>query len=350
SEGLNIHGLICDELHVWKGRAFWDALKYGFLARSQPVHFVITTAGIFDKTTIGWEQHQRAVRVRDGEDVDQELLVFIRNAEVTDDWESPEVHKKANPSYGTILDPAELAKDAAEVKSMPTALNSFLRYRLNIWTEQLEHVIDMRAWDKCDGEVDEASLQGRRCFGGLDLASKRDVAAFVLLFPPTDDDPLWRVLPRFWIPRENASNREKVDNVPYITWAREGHIRLTGGTSIDYEGIRLQILADVNTFDLVEVAIDQWNAEYLRQRVDPTGELCVEFAQTLRNMSAPMKELVDVLVPSGLLAHAGHPVLRWMAANLASYEDGNGNIRPDKDKSTEKIDGIVGAIMAVGLA
>lgn len=350
SEGLNIHGLICDELHVWQGREYWDALRFGGIARRQPLRFTITTAGVYNKASLGWEQHQYALDVQGGQAENTAHLVFIACADPKDDWQLPETHRKANPAYGTVIDPVEIAEAAAEVRNKPAELNSFLRYRLNIWTEQLDRVVDMHAWDECGAEFNEDDLVGRRCHGGLDLSSKKDLTAFVLIFPPDEPDGLWLVLPRFWVPQEAASERERADQVPYMTWARQGFLNLTPGVRTDYECIREQIESDRKRFDVVDIGADPWNLEYLRQRLDPSGELIREYSQQLKDMSPPMKELIHGLVPERRLAHRGHPVLRWNAANLAAYQDANENIRPDKKRSKDRIDGVVALIMALGRA
>jgi phage terminase large subunit-like protein len=349
-EGINASGVIFDELHAWRDRRFWDALEYAGAAREQWLWFMITTAGVFDKESIGWQEHEYALGILDGSRQDDDYFAYICCADPDDDLADPKVQAKANPSFGAIIAPEELAKAVSDAAERPVALNKLKRYRFNIWVEQLEAVIDLVKWDACDGAVVEKDLIGRRCFSGLDLASRRDITCLVHLFPPTDDDDLWRVLPRFWVPSENASKREKDDRVPYLTWARQGWLTLTKGNVVDYATIEATIQADGKAFGVVGIAADPWNLEYLRQRVDPNGDRITEYGQGFRDMSPPAKELIDVLVPSGKLAHGGHPILRWMAANLALREDANANVAPDKKRSAERIDGMVGLIMALGRA
>lgn len=352
AEGLDLSGLLCDELHVWPGHEFWDTLLYGFAARKQPVHLIITTAGVFDKTSVGWEQHEYAEKVRDGKVEDGEWLVYIRAAKEKDraNYLKRRVHRAANPSYGVIIDPDEIAKHAARAKNKPTELAGFLRRRLNLWVAARECPIDLAVWDECGGTIDEAELVGRRCHGGLDLASRRDIAGNVWIFPPTEQDPILRVLPRLWAPRDTAVERGEKDGVSYLLWEQQGYLTLTDGPCIRYDAIREQIEADRELFDVVNIGADKWNLEYLRQKLDPEGEYIVEYGQGLRNLSPPTKELLEVLLPQRSLAHGGHPVLRWMAGNLAIFRDGNDNIKPDKKGSKDRIDGMVGLIMAIGMA
>ena len=348
SEGLNAHALIVDELHVWSDRSFWDALKYATIGRTQPVKFIITTAGVYDQTSIGWQEHEHAIRVRDGETEADDYLVYIRGADPDADWLDPKTHEMATPGYGTIINPDEMLKAAKDAANRPIDRNTFLRYRLNIWVDAVDSVIDSAAWDACKGVVDEDELVGRECFGGLDLASRKDIAAFVMVFPPTDDDPNWVVLPRLFVPGDNAAKRERDERVPYETWGHQGHLILTEGNRVDYECIRQQILDDGQRFGLRDIGADKWNLEYLRQRL-PDVEV-VEYGQNYKDMSAPTKELIDSLIPACEIRHNGNPAMKWMAGNLVLFTDGNENAMPNKKKSTGKIDGFVALIMAIGRA
>lgn len=351
SEGLNIHCLVADELHVWKGRAFWDSLRYGYAARRQPLAFVITTAGIYDRTTLGWQEHEYAQKILEGKEENPEFFAYIRAADPDDDILDPATHAKANPSYGVTIRPEEMMQAAREAVQKKSEMGPFLRYRLNIWSEQADSFFDMAAWDRCSHPVDEEALRGRRCFGGLDLANRRDVAAWVLLFPPTDEDPLWRVLPRLFVPGETAAKRESEDGVKYATWGREGLMILTDGDSIDNARIVEQVVKDAMVFDIQDVGADPWQLEALAQQVfDHLPDLqIVQVGQNFRDLSEPTKEL-ESLVLSGKLAHGGHDVLRWMAGNCVPIEDGNENIRLSKKRSKEKIDGIAALTTALARA
>lgn len=350
SEGLNIHAIVKDELHVWTNRPFFDSLEYGSAARSQPLDFTITTAGVYNPESIGYQEHDYAVRFLAGDyPHNTEYHAYICAADPLDDILDPEVHKKANPSYGVTIDPAEIMKAARDAKDRPSKLNAFLRYRLNVWTAQLDAWLPMDKWQLCGGEIDEAELRGRTCFGGLDLASRRDLASFALVFPPTGDGEPWDLLVRNFAPKEKAVDRERVDGVPYLQWGREGWLTLTPGESTDYEVIQRQIIKDSKTFNLQGIGADKWNLEFLRQKLEADGLDIVEYGQGLRDFSAPSKEFEALIVDQNL-RHGDNPILNWAAGHVTIYEDGNGNIRPDKKKSTEKIDPIVASIMALGMA
>jgi phage terminase large subunit-like protein len=183
----------------------------------------------------------------------------------------------------------------------------------------------------------------------MDLSTKLDITGTVLLFPPTDDDPKWRVLPRFFVPEENARERERRDRVPYITWADQGFIKLTSGNVVDYEAVADSLLEDARSFELVEVAFDPWNATQLANQLQAEGVAMIEFRQGFASMSEPTKEL-ERLVMSRELAHGGDPVLTWMASHVSVELDAAGNVKLSKRKSTERIDGLVCLVMALGRA
>ncbi len=257
----------------------------------------------------------------------------------------------ANPSYGTIIDPDEIAKAAESASVRLWEENTFRRYRLNQWVQQAERFLKLEEWDACAGEVDEQKLIGRACYGGLDLASRIDMATFILLFPPQHTGERWQVLCRFWAPEAIAEKRSKQKlGAQYGVWGKQGHMVLTSGNIIDYATIQKQILADAGRFDIRLIGADRWNLEYLRQQLMTCGcPEIIECGQGYHDMSMPTKELASMVV-AGLLAHGGHPVLRWMAGNVTVTMDPAGNIKPDRKTSTDRIDGIVGLIMALGRA
>jgi phage terminase large subunit-like protein len=353
AEGLNIHFLITDELHAWVNRVFLDSLRYGFAARLQPLWFIITTAGVFDVTSIGWQEHEYARRWLDDKVVDEDYHAYIRAADEKDkdNLLDPEVHKKANPGYGITIDPREIAKAAQDAKEKPSELFAFLRYRLNLWTQAFSAWLPPEKWAACSGPVDEEALVGRRAFGGLDLASRTDLTAWVILFPPTDEDDLWRVLPRCWVPREGAELRAKNAGVKYLVWAEQGYLTLTDGAETDYEAVVRQIEADRAKFNFGEMSIgaDPWNLSDVRNRIDPDGTHIFEVPPYYQHMSLPTKKM-EAIVLGENMAHGGHPVFQWCMSNIVLLTDTNGNVRPSKKHSKEKIDLGVAGIIALSRA
>lgn len=207
----------------------------------------------------------------------------------------------------------------------------------------------MEKWDACAFDFDPEDLEGRVCYGGLDLSSTTDITAFVLVFPPTEEDEHYYVLPYFWIPEENMEARVSKDHVPYDLWERQGFIETTEGNVIHYAYIESFIEEQGKKYNIKEIAFDRWGATMLVQNLDGLGFTVVPFGQGFKDMSPPTKELMN-LVLGKTLRHNGHPVLRWMMDNVCVRTDPAGNIKMDKSKSTEKIDGSVAAVMALDRA
>lgn len=344
-QGLNIHGLIFDELHAQRTRELWDALRYGGRARENALSISITTAG-WDRNSICWEQHERAIKILDNSFDDPTFFPYIRSADVEDDWTKPSTWRKANPSLGHIVQLKDIRADCEEAKDMPSKENSFKRYTLNIWTEQAVRWMQMDQWDACVGDVDAEALVGCRCWAGLDLASVQDLTAFVLVFPVGDK---FKVLPFFWVPADNVREREMRDRVPYGTWAKEGFIELTPGKVTDQERVFARILELGKKYDIQNIAFDAHNAGWMHVRLDDAGFDVLEHPQFAAAMNEPTK-LLQKCVLNRTLEHGGHKVLRWNASNAAIRVNASDDIKLDKQRSTEKIDGVVALVMALGRA
>jgi len=232
---------------------------------------------------------------------------------------------------------------------MPSAQNSFMRLHLNIWTQSETKWMPIEHWRQCGLPLDYSKLAGRTCFAGLDLSSTSDLTAWVLVFPPTAQEDVYLVLPRFWIPEDNLQKRVHDDRVPYDVWLRGGHLMSTPGNVIDYDFIFAQVEQDAKQFKIQEIAFDRWGAARVANVLQAKGLVMVEFGQGFASMSPPMKEL-ERLVMSHKIAHGNNPVMNWMADNVVVNMDAAGNIKPDKEKSREKIDGIVSLVMGLDRA
>lgn len=263
--------------------------------------------------------------------------------------DGPKGLEKANPSLGITVG-IEKVKDACEsAKQNPGEENSFRQLRLNQWVKQAVRWMPMDKWDKCEFAVSEDDLEGRICFGGLDLSSTTDITAFVFVFPPEDENDKYIILPYFWIPEDNLELRVRRDHVPYDVWERRGYLQTTEGNVVHYGYIEKFIESLGERFNIREIAFDRWGAVQMVQNLEGMGFTVVPFGQGFKDMSPPTKELMK-LVLEQRIAHGGHPVLRWMMDNIFIRTDPAGNIKPDKEKSTEKIDGAVATIMALDRA
>ena len=347
--GFNTHGVVFDELHTQPNRKLFDVMTKGSGdARMQPLYFLITTAGN-DTKSICYEIHQKAQDIIAGRKIDHTFYPVIYGAEESDDWTDPKVWKKANPSLGITVG-IDKVKDACEsAKQNPGEENSFRQLRLNQWVKQAVRWMPMDKWDKCESTVSEDDLEGRVCYGGLDLSSTTDITAFVLVFPPEDENDKYIILPYFWIPEDNLELRVRRDHVPYDVWERQGYLQTTEGNVVHYGYIEKFIEQLGERFNIREIAFDRWGAVQMVQNLEGMGFTVVPFGQGFKDMSPPTKELMK-LVLEQKIAHGGHPVLRWMMDNIFIRTDPAGNIKPDKEKSTEKIDGAVATIMALDRA
>lgn len=347
--GFNVHGVVFDELHSQPNRKLYDVLTKGSGdARMQPLFFLITTAGT-DTHSICYEVHQKAQDIIDGRKIDPTFYPVIYGADDTEDWTSPKVWKKCNPSLGETIGMDKVKTACESAKQNPGEENSFRQLRLNQWVKQAVRWMPMDKWDKCAFAVNEEQLQGRVCYGGLDLSSTTDITAFVLVFPPLDEEDKYIILPYFWIPEDTLDLRVKRDHVPYDIWERQGYLQTTEGNVVHYGYIEKFIEELGKKFNIREIAFDRWGAVQMVQNLESMGFTVVPFGQGFKDMSPPTKELMKLTLEQKI-AHGGHPVLRWNMDNIFIRTDPAGNIKADKEKSTEKIDGAVATIMALDRA
>ncbi len=348
--GYNVHACIFDELVSQKDRRLYDTMTKGAsAARKQPLNFVITTAGN-DRNSICYEVHQKAVDLLEGRKHDSTFYPVIYAAGNDEDWTSSRVWRKANPSMGVTVD-LEFYKNAcASARENPAEEMQFRQFHLCQWTSTSVRWMPMEKWDACAFAVDPKRLEGRACYAGLDLSSTSDITAFVLVFPPGEDDEgKYQVLPFFWLPEEAIDLRVRRDHVPYDIWKAKKLVQTTEGNVIHYDYIEAFIEELGKRYHILEIAYDRWGAVQMSQNLEGAGFTVVPFGQGYKDMSPPTKELMN-LVLDKRLAHGGHPVLRWMVDNVAIRSDPAGNIKADKEKSTEKIDGVIATIMALDRA
>ncbi|MBX3543590.1 terminase TerL endonuclease subunit [Chelatococcus sp.] len=370
--GLSASGLIGDEIHEWVSGELYQFIHDSEAARRQPLEFLISTAG--KKGGYGEEVWEECQKILDGTIDDPETLVVVYAADPEDDWTKPEIWAKANPNLGVSKKLDTLAADARRAQQLPRLENDFKRYHLNLWTEQAVRWLPIDAldddgnrfgWDHCTGPIDwkdlDARLIGKRCFGGLDLSSTTDLSALVWWFPIQDglDTPV--VLVRFFKPKDLIKAHSARDKLPYDRWVKEGALFATPGNVVDYAFIQDQIYRDAERYRIAflgdqrretgqgGLAIDRWNATETTVKLEQEGLPVVMFGQGFASMAAPTKELERLVLCNGF-HHGGHPVLRRHAQVVAVETDPAGNIKPAKNKSTERIDGIVGLCMAIGIA
>lgn len=348
-DGKRVHMAMVDELHEHSSGIVVDKMSAGTKGRRQPLIFEITNSG-YDRNSVCWAHHQYSLQVLEGVVQNDAWFAYVCALDEGDDWMKDEsVWLKANPNLGVSIPVEYLRKQVAEARDMPYRQNIVARLNFCVWTEQATRWLAMDRWDRCAELVDLEQMRGRRCFGGLDLSTVNDLSALAWVFPPESEGERWKVALRFWVPAENLRRRVQRDRVPYDVWARDGLIEVTEGNVVDYQVIRARVLEDAERFQVAELAFDRWNSSMLVRELQDEGLPMVAFGQGYASMSAPCR-MLEKLVEGGDLAHGGHPVLRWMAANCAVAQDPAGNVKPDKAKSTERIDGIVATLMGLGRA
>jgi phage terminase large subunit-like protein len=343
-DGLNPHCVIIDEFHAHPDNGVYSVMKSGMGARRQPLLFTITTAG-FNRFSPCYNQRKLVENVLDGVIEQDNLFGMIYTLDEDDDWKDEKVWIKANPNMGVSVSEKWLRNEIERADADNTQLVPVMTKNLNVWTDAAETWIKDADWMACDiGALPD--LTGKECYGGLDLASTRDITALVLQFP--DVNGKRQILPIFWMPEMNYQERVERDKVNYDVWIREGFIRITPGNVTDYDFIKADILKMAKQYQIRNIAYDRWNASQLVIDLIEEGLKMESFGQGYGSMSAPTKELNKMVLKKNL-NHAGNPVLRWMCKNVSIKRDPADNIKIDKNAAQEKVDGMVALVMAIGV-
>lgn len=361
--GLNPSMILFDEIHAQPNRELWDVLTEGTdIAREQQLIFVLTTAGLAELTSIGYEVHNHALNcIRDPEfdptflpivysaDVDRKKKIILPKVDKDNpdgyDWEDEKVWEGCNPSLGHIFEIDNLRTHYQQVKKNPARLNNFLRFRLNIWVSQVCRYIPMDRWAECSKDYDFIKLfTEKKVWGGLDLSSSIDLSA--LAFVGELEDHFYSFL-HFYCPEATVVERSKKDKVPYDRWVEAGYVTATPGNSIDYAFIKRDIVELSQVFEIQELGFDPYRADELVNGLIEKHVNMVDHRQTYTDMSEPTKHIYECIVDKELY-HNNNPVLNWCMDNLAVKVDASENMRPVKDESTDRIDGAVALIMALG--
>lgn len=351
AHGLNVSGAIVDEVHVHKRRDLIDAIETGTGARDQPLVIYITTADEGTEGSIYDEKHTYTRRCADGIVADPGHYGVIWAAEEKDDPFAESTWRKANPGLGASPSLAYMRREANKAKSTPSYFPTFCRLSLNRRMRAASRWLPLSLWDENNGPVNDKSFRYRRAWGGVDLSAVSDLSAWVLAVESRVPGVELELISRFWLPEERADELEQQLQVPIRQWASDGLLTLTEGDAIDYDAIEQQIIADCRRLDVQRISYDRMFAGQLVQRIEAKtrGVDVVPIAQTYLGMSPGCKEL-ERLLREGRIRHGGNPVLRWNASVVEVYRDGNDNMRPvkpDRGKSSARIDGIAAAVMAL---
>jgi phage terminase large subunit-like protein len=346
-DGKNVHFGAIDELHAHRTREVFDVLETGAGKREQSMIWVITTAGS-DRAGICYEQRTYAVKILGDVAADDSLFAIIYTIDDADDWTDEASWRKANPNWGISVEPDYVAQLATKAMQMPAAQSNFKTKHLNVWVNADQAWMDMRAWDRAGNpELNEADFAKDPAWGGLDLASKTDIAARVIIYA-RDIEGIrhYYLFGRYFLPEQAVTDGR---NSQYRGWEAMGLLTVTPGDTLDFQVVIDDILAISSRAQLNDIGYDPWQATFLAQKLTDNGATMIEYRNTVANFSAPMKEF-DALIRQGRLHHNGDPVLTWMVSNVVCHTDAKENIYPRKERPENKIDGVVAGITALGRA
>lgn len=350
-DGVRAKLSILDEYHRFTSSDMYDILQPAGVGQVEPLFITITTSGSSLVSPCG-NLYEYAKRVEAGNIIDDAELGFftaIYEAEEEDDISLEATWHKANPALGYAMDLPQFRADFCEASQSPTRLATYRRLHMNQWVSaDTEGAwLDQECWANCfDPSVTPDMLKGRECWAGLDLSSTRDVTALVLIFKL--DSGKYYLLPHFWLPAADMQKRERRDGVPYWSWAQvpANNLTLTEGNVVDYSFLRTKIGELRTLYQIQNVRYDRWNSQQLINDLVQDGANMVPFGQGYGSMNGPSKDF-ERLVLSSAMHHGNNPLLNHMAAKVVIATDSAGNIKPCKQKSTQRIDGIVASVMAL---
>lgn len=342
-DGLNPSCAIIDEYHAHRDSGMFDVIKSAFGARKQPLMFIITTAGK-SRNCACYAYRRNVINVIQSVSQDDKLFGIIYTQDSQEEWDQPGKWVKSNPNLGVSFSVDYLIGEINDAKNRPEAVRNVMTKNVNLWVDAEKTWILNEMWMKCGGVTPIDSLKGCKCWGGIDLSNVSDVTAFVLLFNENDK---FQLLPFFWIPEEKMLEKIRKENINYDLWVRDGYVKVTPGNVLDYGFVKADILKIISDFNLQSTSYDRWNSSQIIIELQDEGMKLNQFGQGYGSMSSPTKQF-EVLVLTEKLEHFNNQVLSWMLASTLVTTDPAGNIKPDKQKSSQKIDGIVASIMALG--
>jgi phage terminase large subunit-like protein len=353
-DGLNPHCVIVDEYHAHPDNTMINVMESGMGARRQPLTFIITTAG-FDKNSACYQEERTlTTQILAGEldPVPENYFGIIYTLDDGDDWTDPEVWIKSNPNLGVSVRWKYIEERVQIALHSPRKQNDVKTKNLNIWTQAETRWIDSDVWGRGSAVVNEVELKGRPCYVGVDLSANQDITAVVYDFPPSEPEERYKQVYRFFIPGDNIIEKTRKDRVPYDIWIEKGLVIPTPGDVVDYDFIEQTILQDAENFEILEIAYDPWKAQEIVNHLTESGFTMIPIYQRYSGMAA-FTDAFEKAVLGAQIQHGGNPVMQWMISCTEVKSDRQGNImpmKPRREKTGKRIDGVVASIMAHGRA
>ena len=341
--GFNAHGIIFDELHTQPNRELYDVLITSVGSRRQPLTLMLTTAG-HDKFSICWEMHQYASKISAGILVDPSFYGVIYTAPQDADIFDPKIWAIANPGYPKTPNHDYLVEQSNLVKNNPSFESTFRRLHLNQWVGSEQTWIPDDKWMRCGEDITLEDFTGSECWGGLDLGATSDITVLALVFIKEGKLYLFSF---FWVPESQVEERIQRGDMNYDLWIRQGHLKKTPGNVTDYTYIQDDIMAISKLYQIKIIGYDPWNSSQVVIALTEEEILMDRYDQGIKSMNRPTKELERLIMSRGII-HDNNPVMRWMLSNVIIYRDNNDNLKVNKGKSGDKVDGVVASIMALG--
>lgn len=351
--GYRPYVVLFDELHTQVKRDLWAAMRTGLGKGQRDTLLIsISTAGVYDPDSLGYTEYAYARKVHDGVVEDPHFLSVIYEADpsvaLDDRWKSPEVRAACNPGLGQTIQDDVLADEVRQAAEDPAALADYLQLRLNIWVQAAQAAIDPERWARCHAQPVLIDAPRPVAYGGMDVGEKDDLTAIGLWIP--HQDGTHSLLSEVFLPASKVISLSHRHAVDYASWVRDGWVRLTDGEYVDTDAMRTRWRTLRESYDIREIAFDPWNAYRLAGQLGAEDRFTVvELPQTMKHLSEATKEFLQ-LVAEGRLRTGGNPALRWMASNLVLFRDGKGNVVPQKQGKSQKIDAVVALINAFARA
>jgi phage terminase large subunit-like protein len=359
-DGLRPHCAVLDEIHEYKTNALHNIFASAMGNREQPLILMITTAG-FNKTFWCYrDQRKFIINILEQTLESDNVFGIIYTLDVGDDYRNPDVWIKSNPNLGVSVRREYLKQEVRTAEIKPSDRVAILTKNFNIWMDAALIWIDSQTWRKHGEFIPDEDLVGLSCFGGADLSYTMDITCYTLTFTLANGRKYLRH--RFFVPKDSAYKRQEATGIPYLDWIKEGHLIACDGTTIDYDILKTNILDDFNKFDFTTMGFDPYNAHHIMQELNaeiPKINVKVNdkwskidriytISQSFKSISPTAKEFERMsLAENQEFQHDNNPVMAWMVSNVVLRMDSDGNIKPDKGKSEEKIDGVISSLLSL---